>query len=150
MRAVIQRVSKASVNINQKEFSKINQGMLVLIGVETEDTLEDVNWLANKILSLRIFSDKENRMNKSIIDIHGEILVVSQFTLHAKIKKGNRPSYIRSAKPEKAIILYNRFIESISLEIGDKLASGNFGADMQISLTNNGPVTIFIDTKVRE
>ena len=150
MRAVIQRVEKASVVILEKEIAKIEQGLLVLLGIEIEDTKEDAFWLASKIASLRIFSDEKGVMNKSITEIGGEVIVVSQFTLHAKTKKGNRPSYIKAARPEQAIPLYQQFKENLSVSIGRQVQSGEFGPDMKVSLINDGPVTILIDTKNKE
>ena len=150
MRAVIQRVEKASVVILEKEIAKIEQGLLVLLGIEIEDTKEDALWLASKIAALRIFSDEKGVMNKSITESGGEVIVVSQFTLHAKTKKGNRPSYIKAARPEQAIPLYQQFKEDLALAIGRQLQSGEFGADMKVSLINDGPVTILIDTKNKE
>ena len=150
MRAVIQRVSESSVQINKQNVAQISTGLLILLGIEIEDTKEDSVWLSNKISQLRIFSDTEGKMNKSIIEIGGEVIVVSQFTLHAKTKKGNRPSYIKSARPEQAIPLYEQFKENLSLAIGKKVQSGEFGADMKVILTNDGPVTIIIDTKNKE
>ena len=150
MRAVIQKVSKASVHINEQIKSQIKEGLLVFLGIHFEDKKEDVLWLANKIASLRIFPDQDQIMNKSIVEINGDIIVVSQFTLHAKTKKGNRPSYIKAAKPEKAIPLYEQFKLDLSTAIGKKVQSGKFGADMQVTLINNGPVTITIDTKNKE
>ena len=150
MRAVIQRVSESSVQINKQNVAQISTGLLILLGIEIEDTKEDSVWLSNKIAQLRIFSDTEGKMNKSIIEIGGEVIVVSQFTLHAKTKKGNRPSYIKSARPEHAIPLYEQFKENLSLVIGKEVQSGEFGADMKVVLTNDGPVTIIIDTKNKE
>jgi len=150
MRAVIQRVEKASVVISEKEIAKIEQGLLVLLGIEIEDTKEDALWLACKIASLRIFSDEKGVMNKSIADTGGEVIVVSQFTLHAKTKKGNRPSYIKAARPEQAIPLYEQFKEYLSTAIGRQVQTGEFGADMKVSLINDGPVTILIDSKNKE
>ena len=150
MRAVIQRVEKASVVILEKEIAKIEQGLLVLLGIEIEDTKEDALWLASKIAALRIFSDEREVMNKSITETVGEVIVVSQFTLHAKTIKGNRPSYIRAARPEQAIPLYHQFKEDLVLAIGRQVQSGEFGADMKVSLINDGPVTIIIDTKNKE
>ena len=150
MRAVIQRVEKASVVILEKEIAKIEQGLLVLLGIEIEDTKEDALWLASKIAALRIFSDEKGVMNKSITETGGEVIVVSQFTLHAKTKKGNRPSYIKAARPEQAIPLYHQFKEDLALAIGRQVQSGEFGADMKVSLINDGPVTILIDTKNKE
>ena len=150
MRAVVQRVSQASVSIENKIVAEIKSGFLVLLGVELEDSKEDAIWLANKISQLRIFSDSQGKMNDSIIDIDGEIIVVSQFTLHAKTKKGSRPSYIKAAKPEKAILLYEDFKEELSNLILKEVLSGKFGADMKVSMINDGPVTIIIDTKDKE
>jgi len=150
MRAVIQRVEKASVVILEKEIAKIEQGLLVLLGIEIEDTKEDALWLAGKIASLRIFSDEKGVMNKSIAETGGEVIVVSQFTLHAKTKKGNRPSYIKAARPEQAIPLYEQFKEDLSIAIGRQVQSGEFGTDMKVSLINDGPVTILIDSKNKE
>ncbi len=150
MRAVIQRVSQASVIIDERKTASINGGLLVFLGIEIEDTNEDEKWLVNKISSLRIFSDEQGKMNKSVTEIDGEAIVVSQFTLHAKTKKGNRPSYIKSAKPEQAIPLYEQFKEDLSIAIEKKVQSGEFGADMKVSLTNDGPVTIIIDSKNKE
>ena len=150
MRAVIQRVEKASVIILENEVAKIEQGLLVLLGIEIEDAKEDTLWLASKIAALRIFSDKKGVMNKSITETGGEVIVVSQFTLHAKTKKGNRPSYIKAARPERAIPLYQQFKEDLALAIGRQVQSGKFGAEMKVSLINDGPVTILIDTKNKE
>ena len=150
MRAVIQRVSQASVIIDEKRVASINEGFLVLLGIETQDTKEDAKWLANKISQLRIFSDKDGKMNKSVTEVNGEVIVVSQFTLHAKTKKGNRPSYIKAARPEQSIPLYENFKEDLSISIGKQVQSGEFGAKMKVDLTNDGPVTIIIDTKNKE
>ncbi|MBC8474762.1 MAG: D-tyrosyl-tRNA(Tyr) deacylase [Cryomorphaceae bacterium] len=150
MRAVIQRVSEASVSIENKIVSKINFGLLIFLGIEIEDTKEDSLWLANKIAQLRIFSDSDAKMNNSLLDIDGEAIVVSQFTLHAKTKKGNRPSYINAARPEQAIPLYEQFKKDLSKLISKQVLSGEFGADMKVNLTNEGPVTIIIDTKNKE
>ena len=147
MRAVIQRVSEASVVIGEQKVADINQGLLVFLGVEIEDTKEDALWLANKIMQLRIFQDEKGVMNKSITDVDGEIIVVSQFTLHAKTKKGNRPSYIKAARPEQSIPLYDKFKEDLSIAIGKQVKSGEFGAKMKVVLTNDGPVTIILDSK---
>ena len=150
MRTVIQRVIEASVVIGEQKVADINQGLLVFLGVEIEDAKEDAVWLANKIVQLRIFQDEKGVMNKSITDVDGEIIVVSQFTLHAKTKKGNRPSYIKAARPEQAIPLYEQFKKDLSEAIGSQVQSGEFGADMKVSLINDGPVTIIIDTKNQE
>ena len=150
MRAVIQRVEKASVVILENEVAKIEQGLLVLLGIEIEDAKEDALWLASKIAALRIFSDEKGVMNKSITESGGEVIVVSQFTLHAKTKKGNRPSYIKAARPKQAIPLYQQFKEDLALAIGRQVQSGEFGPEMKVSLINDGPVTILIDTKNKE
>ena len=150
MRAVIQRVSESSVEINNQLVAEINKGFLILLGIEIDDTFEDVIWLSNKISQLRIFSDEDGKMNNSIIDVDGNAIVVSQFTLHAKTKKGNRPSYIKAANAQQAIPLYEEFIENLSNAIGKKIQSGEFGADMKVTLLNDGPVTIIIDTKNKE
>ncbi|MGY8989636.1 MAG: D-aminoacyl-tRNA deacylase [Flavobacteriales bacterium] len=150
MRSVIQRVSQALVIIDEKKVALINEGLLVLLGIETQDTKEDAKWLANKISSLRIFSDEDGKMNKSVTEVNGEVIVVSQFTLHAKTKKGNRPSYIKASRPEHAIPLYEKFKKDMSAVTGKEVQSGEFAADMKISLTNDGPVTIIIDTKNKE
>ena len=150
MRAVIQRVSETSVVIGEQKVADINQGLLVFLGVEIADTKEDALWLANKIMQLRIFQDEKGVMNKAITGVNGEIIVVSQFTLHAKTKKGNRPSYIKAARPEQAIPLYEQFKKDLSEAIGNQVQSGEFGADMKVSLINDGPVTIIIDTKNKE
>ncbi len=150
MRAVIQRVSQASVIIDERKTASINGGLLVFLGIEIEDINEDARWLAKKISLLRIFSDEQGKMNRSVTEVDCEAIVVSQFTLHAKTKKGNRPSYIKSAKPEQAIPLYEQFKEDLSIAIEKKVQSGEFGADMKVSLTNDGPVTIIIDSKNKE
>ncbi|MBN2485277.1 MAG: D-tyrosyl-tRNA(Tyr) deacylase [Bacteroidales bacterium] len=150
MRTIIQRVNKAEVTISGDLKSHINKGLLILLGIEDSDNMEDVDWLTGKIARLRIFDDTAGVMNLSVMDIQGEILVVSQFTLHASTKKGNRPSYIRASKPEKSIPLYEAFIMKMGEESGLKVATGEFGAMMQVSLVNNGPVTIFIDSKNKE
>jgi D-tyrosyl-tRNA(Tyr) deacylase len=150
MRAVIQRTNDASVIINESVKRCIGKGLLIFIGIEEGDTREDALWLAAKISKLRIFSDAENIMNHSVCDVSGEIMIISQFTLHALTKKGNRPSYIRAARPETAVPLYEYFISSVRKETGLNVITGEFGAHMKVSLTNNGPVTILIDTKNRE
>ena len=150
MRAVIQRVSEASVSIDNEIVSAIDFGILIFLGIEIEDTTADSLWLAKKIAHLRIFSDEKGRMNNSIIDIDEEVIVVSQFTLHAKTKKGNRPSYIKAAKPEQAIPLYEQFKKDLSLAIGKQVQSGEFAAYMEVTLINDGPVTIIIDSKNKE
>ena len=150
MRVVIQRVKRASVEIDQITFSEIDQGILVLLGVIEEDDQNDIDWLCRKLSNLRIFNDENGVMNLSIKEVNGSFLVVSQFTLHANTKKGNRPSYIRAAGPEHAIPLYEKFIESLRIESGLKVATGEFGADMKVELVNDGPVTIMIDSKNKE
>ena len=150
MRAVIQRTINASVHVNDKNIAEIDKGLLIFVGIETDDSIEDAKWLASKIALMRIFSDINGKMNKSIIDIDGNILLVSQFTLHAKTRKGNRPSFVRAARPEKAINLYKEFKIELSNKIGKNIKFGEFGADMKVSLTNDGPVTIIIDSKIKE
>ncbi|MBC5835927.1 D-tyrosyl-tRNA(Tyr) deacylase [Flavobacterium sp. F372] len=150
MRIVIQRVSEASVEIEQKIVAQINQGLLVLVGIEEEDTSEDSNWLVSKIVNLRIFADENEVMNLSVKDIAGEIIAVSQFTLHALTKKGNKPSYIKAAKPDIAIPMYEKFVQQLETELGKKIQTGQFGADMKVTLVNDGPVTIIIDSKNKE
>jgi D-tyrosyl-tRNA(Tyr) deacylase len=150
LKVVIQRVSEASVTIDQNIVAQIHQGLLILVGIESEDNLEDINWLVSKIVYLRIFGDEKNVMNLSVKDSDGEIIVVSQFTLHALTKKGNRPSYIKAAKPEIAIPMYEKFVQLLELELGKKIQTGQFGADMKVALVNDGPVTIIIDSKNRE
>ncbi|MDR1348644.1 MAG: D-tyrosyl-tRNA(Tyr) deacylase [Prevotellaceae bacterium] len=150
MKTVVQRVSQAAVTIAGTVKSQIGKGIMMLVSFEESDTVEDLSWLAAKVCKLRIFDDSEGVMNVSLQDIDGEILIVSQFTLHASTKKGNRPSYIKAAKPEMAIPLYNKFIETVELELMKKVKTGTFGADMKIELVNDGPVTIVIDTKNRE
>jgi len=150
MRAVIQRVTRASVTIDGKIYSQIGKGLLVLLGIEDADEMEDIEWLNSKIISLRIFDDENGVMNISVKDIDGEILVVSQFTLHASTKKGNRPSYIRASKPEIAIPLYEKMVNQLSTNLGREIKTGVFAADMKVELLNDGPVTIVIDTKNRE
>ncbi|WAC01534.1 D-aminoacyl-tRNA deacylase [Lacinutrix neustonica] len=149
MRVVIQRVSKAKVTIEDNTVAAIRNGLLVLLGIVSEDTQEDVNWLVNKIVNLRIFPDAKGIMNESLMATHGEMLVVSQFTLHASTKKGNRPSYIKAAKPEIAIPLYEAFIKSSETILDKTVQTGQFGADMKVELVNDGPVTIIIDSKDR-
>lgn len=150
MRTVIQRVSRACVSKGGKTISEIGAGLLVLVGIEETDEETDIEWLCNKIIRLRIFDDSDGIMNLSLTETGGSILVVSQFTLHARTKKGNRPSYIRAARPEKAIPLYNRFVDRFSELLGRETATGEFGAMMQVELINDGPVTIIIDTKEKE
>lgn len=150
MRALIQRVKNASVTIDGEIKSSIEKGLLVLLGIEDDDNTEDIEWLTSKIVNLRIFDDENGVMNKSLIDHNGEILVVSQFTLHASTKKGNRPSYLKASKPPVAIPLYEEFISITNKKIEKEVKSGEFGADMKVALVNDGPVTIWIDTKDRE
>ena len=150
MKAVIQRVSHSSVTINSKIVAEIQKGLLVLIGIEDADTNEDSVWLCSKIANLRIFADDNEVMNLSLKDIDGDVIVVSQFTLHAMTKKGNRPSYIKAAKPEIAIPLYEKFVAQMELELGKKIQTGQFGTDMKVALINDGPVTILMDTKNKE
>lgn len=148
MISVIQRVSEASVTIDGKVKSNIGKGLLILLGVEDADNEEDIEWLSRKIVNMRIFSDEEGKMNNSLLDVQGELLVVSQFTLHASTKKGNRPSYIKAARPEHAIPMYEKFVETIGTFCPVK--TGEFGADMKVSLVNDGPVTIIVDTKNKQ
>ena len=150
MRAVIQRVSRASVTINGNVHSQIGNGLLVLLGIEDADTNEDIGWLSGKIVNLRIFDDTNGVMNVSIKETGGEILLVSQFTLHASTKKGNRPSYIRASKPDFAIPMYEKMIQQLSEDLGKNVSTGEFGADMKVELLNDGPVTIVVDTKNKE
>jgi len=150
MRAVIQKVSEADVSIDKKIRGKINLGLLILLGIEEADTLDDINWLAAKISRLRIFNDENGILNLSVMDVQGEILVISQFTLHASTKKGNRPSYIKSAKPDLAIPMYNKFVQQLEMETGKLVQTGEFGAKMEVRLVNDGPVTIIMDTKNKE
>ena len=150
MKAVIQRVTHSSVTINNNIVAEINSGLLVLLGIEEADNQEDIDWLTSKIVNLRIFGDENQVMNLSLKDIDGEMIIVSQFTLHALTKKGNRPSYIKAAKPEIAIPLYETFISKAELELGKKIQTGQFGADMKVALLNDGPVTIIIDSKNKE
>ena len=150
MIALLQRVSKAEVNIEGQSVASISQGLLVLLGIEQADDRQDVDWLVRKILAMRIFNDSQGVMNRSLMEEDAELLVVSQFTLHASTKKGNRPSYIKAAKPEVAIPLYEYFIQKSELEAGKAIASGRFGANMQVSLINDGPVTIIIDSKQKK
>ncbi len=150
MRAVIQRVTSASVTIDGNIFSAIQHGLLVLLGIEDADNMEDITWLSNKLINLRIFNDEEGVMNKSLLDTGGDLLLVSQFTLHAATKKGNRPSYIKASKPPVAIPLYEKMITQLQTDLGKPVQTGVFGADMKVALLNDGPVTIIIDTKVRE
>ena len=150
MRIVIQRVNHASVTIDGVCKSAIQEGFMILVGIENADTQEDADWLCKKIVNLRVFDDENGVMNKSILDVNGEILVVSQFTLHASYKKGNRPSYIYAAKPDIAIPLYEYFCQTLSQALGKEIGTGEFGADMKVELLNNGPVTICMDTKNKE
>ncbi len=150
MKAVIQRVSQASVTINNEKVADIGLGLLILVGIEDADTQDDIDWLTAKIVQLRIFNDENEVMIKSVQDVNGDVIVVSQFTLHASTKKGNRPSYLKASKPPIAIPLYEAFIKSIEKSVGKKVQTGQFGADMKVSLINDGPVTIIIDTKNKE
>ncbi len=150
MRVVIQRAKEASVSIDGKVKSAIGQGLMILVGFEHEDTAEDIAWMTKKVVNLRIFNDDKGVMNLSVKDIDGEILLISQFTLHAQTQKGNRPSYIKAARQETAIPLYEEFIESLQGALGKEIGTGRFGADMQVGLINDGPVTIIIDTKNKE
>ncbi|PHQ56432.1 MAG: D-tyrosyl-tRNA(Tyr) deacylase [Lutibacter sp.] len=150
MRAVIQRVSNASVTIDNNIVSEIAKGLLILVGIENEDNLEDIVWLSKKIVNLRIFNDENEVMNKSLISENGDAIIVSQFTLQANTKKGNRPSYINAAKPEIAIPIYEQFVSQVEKDLNKKVGTGEFGADMKVSLMNDGPVTILIDSKRRD
>ena len=150
MKTVIQRVSSASVTINKKTVSEIKTGLLILVGIDNEDSQEDIDWLTKKIVNLRIFNDENDVMNKSLLEVNGDVIVVSQFTLHASTKKGNRPSYIKAAKPEIAIPLYENFVSTIEKQLNKNVGTGVFGADMKVSLVNNGPVTILIDSKNKD
>jgi len=150
MRLVLQRTSEASVSIENKKISEIKKGLIIFLGVEEKDDFSDINWLVNKVLSLRIFSDENNKMNLSVEQVSGEIMVVSQFTLHAKVKKGNRPSFIKSARSDKANDLYEKFILELSKVYKCKVKKGKFGADMKVAIVNDGPVTILIDSKNKE
>lgn len=150
MRVLIQRVKEASVTVDYKIVSQIQQGLLILLGVENEDGQEDIDWLCQKVLKLRIFNDEQGVMNKSVVDVDGDIIVVSQFTLHASTKKGNRPSYIKAAKPEIATPLYESFVEKLKITFGKEIGTGIFGADMKVALINDGPVTIWMDSKQKE
>ena len=147
MRTVIQRVTKASVTVNGEKISAIDNGLLILVGIENADARDDIDWLTNKIANLRIFNDEDGIMNKSLVDVNGDVIVVSQFTLHAGTKKGNRPSYIKAARPDVAIPLYEAFIATLESKLGKRVGTGEFGADMKVKLLNDGPVTIMIDTK---
>jgi len=150
MRVVIQRVSNASVTVSEKVVGAIQNGLMILVGIEDADTIDDIQWLSNKIIQLRIFNDEDGVMNKSLIDVDGSILLISQFTLHASTKKGNRPSYIKASKPNIAIPLYEQMITHLETLLNKKIETGIFGADMKVSLTNDGPVTIVIDSKNKE
>jgi D-tyrosyl-tRNA(Tyr) deacylase len=150
MRVVLQRVSRASVTVDGNKTADIQKGLLVLVGIEDSDTQEDIEWLVGKILKIRIFGDENDVMNCSVQDIEGDIIVVSQFTLHAATKKGNRPSYIKAAKPDFAIPMYENFVKSLEKDFNKKVQTGIFGADMKVELLNDGPVTILIDSKNRE
>lgn len=150
MRVVIQRVSEASVTVGEKITGEIGKGLLILLGIEDEDSQEDIDWLCQKIAKMRIFNDEEGLMNLSVQDVEGDILVVSQFTLHASTKKGNRPSFIRASKPPVAIPLYEKFVKILEIRSGRRVATGEFGADMKVRLLNDGPVTITVDSKARE
>lgn len=150
MRIVIQRVSRAKVQVDQQIIGEINKGLLLLVGIEEDDTAEDINWCTRKIAQMRLFNDEEGKMNKSLLEIDGEVLSVSQFTLHASTKKGNRPSFIKAAKPEKANHLYLQFNETLTCLMGKEVATGIFGAHMEVSLINDGPVTILLDSKNKE
>jgi D-tyrosyl-tRNA(Tyr) deacylase len=150
MRAVIQRVNRASVTINNQVRSSIQNGLLILAGIEDADSVEDIAWLSAKIVNLRIFNDENGVMNRSVKEIDGEVILVSQFTLHAAVRKGNRPSYIKASKPEIAVPLYELFIKQLEQDLGKQIGTGEFGADMKVELVNDGPVTIMIDTKNRE
>lgn len=150
MKIVIQRVSEANVTIENNKVADISKGLLVLLGIVNEDSQEDIDWLCNKITNLRIFPDEDGVMNTSLKDAEGDVILVSQFTLHANTKKGNRPSYIKAAKPDVAIPLYENFIETLQNTLGKKIQTGEFGADMKVQLVNDGPVTIIIDSKNRE
>lgn len=150
MRAVLQRVSQASVTVEGQKTADIQKGLLVLVGIEDADTQEDIDWLTGKIIKMRIFGDENDVMNCSVQDVDGDIIVVSQFTLHASTKKGNRPSYIKAAKPDFAIPMYENFVKSLEKEFGKKIQTGIFGADMKVNLLNDGPVTIVMDSKNRE
>ena len=150
MRATLQRVTTASVTVDQKIISEISNGLLIFLGIEEADNEEDIKWLSNKIVNLRIFNDSQEVMNLSLLQVNGAALVISQFTLHASTKKGNRPSYIKAAKPEIAILLYESFVAQLEKDLGKKVGTGVFGADMKVALLNDGPVTIQIDTKNKE
>lgn len=150
MRAILQRVSGANLNIAGKEKAKIDRGLVILLGIEVNDKQEDIDWLCRKIIGMRIFNDDQKAMNLSVKKIDGEVLIVSQFTLHASVKKGNRPSFMKAAKPDEALPLYQKFITTFQQKFEKKVATGEFGADMQITLCNDGPVTILLDSKERD
>ena len=150
MRVVLQRVSKASVQVHHEINAVMHKGLLILLGIETEDTQEDIDWLCNKIVKMRIFNDENDAMNLSLLDVDGDAIVVSQFTLHASTKKGNRPSFIKAARPEQAEPLYEEFCEALADQLGKPVSRGSFGAMMRVSLVNDGPVTILIDSRNRE
>ncbi len=150
MRMIIQRVTKASVSVQDKVIGQIGVGLLVLVGIENADNEEDIVWISNKVINMRIFNDENGVMNKSVVEQAGDLLLISQFTLHANTKKGNRPSYIRASKPDFAIPMYQRLIKQMELDLGKKVETGEFGADMKVELLNDGPVTIFIDSKNKE
>lgn len=147
MKVVVQRVAKASVTIDEEKVASVEKGLLILLGIVNEDALDDIKWLSNKIVNLRVFGDENGVMNKSLLDVNGDVIVVSQFTLHASTKKGNRPSYIKAAKPDIAIPLYETFVKQLETDLGKPVQTGRFGADMQVDLLNDGPVTIVIDSK---
>ncbi|MEY8019548.1 D-aminoacyl-tRNA deacylase [Muriicola sp. SD30] len=150
MRAVIQRVAWAHITVDGERTAEIEEGLLILLGIEDADAREDITWLSNKISNLRIFNDEDGVMNRSLKEVDGDAIVVSQFTLHASTKKGNRPSYIRASKPEVAIPLYKNFVKQLELDLGKDVGTGIFGADMKVALLNDGPVTIVIDTKMKD
>lgn len=150
MRIVIQRVTEASVKVEGEIIGQIGLGLLVLVGIEEADTQQDIDWLSGKLVNLRIFEDENGVMNKSVLDVKGEVLIVSQFTLHASTKKGNRPSYIRAAKPDFSIPMYETFVQKVENDLGKKVQTGRFGADMKVALLNDGPVTICIDSQNKE
>tara|TARA_R110002167_G_scaffold20460_1_gene75196 strand:- start:3430 stop:3882 length:453 start_codon:yes stop_codon:yes gene_type:complete len=150
MKIIVQRVSKASVVIEEKKVASIAKGLLILLGIVDDDTMEDIKWLSNKIVNLRIFGDENDVMNLSVLETKGEVIVVSQFTLHASTKKGNRPSYIKASKPDIAIPLYEAFVKQLEIDLGKPIQTGEFGADMKVELINDGPVTIIMDSKNRE
>ena len=150
MRVVIQKVKKASVKVNNQLVGQINNGLVVLAGYESSDSLEDISWIVHKIIKMRIFDDSENKLNCSVVDVNGEILLISQFTLYASVKKGNRPSYIKAADSKKAKQMYDQTISEFETVLKRKISTGKFGANMEVSLVNNGPVTIIIDSKIKE